>query len=79
MNRTKQELSRDYYVLLKIWRDIEKKAKEVQARRSSTRRVTSACARSGDYFTTEISEILVDDMETFRKCAPTSARWRRAT
>lgn len=65
MNRTKQEPP-DYYVLPKIRRDIEKKAREVHApaliHQEATRRVLLR-----DYFTTEIQEILVDDMETFRK------------
>lgn len=67
MNRTKQELSRDYYVLLKIWRDIEKKAKEVHAPALIHQEGDFGVRSLRDYFTTEISEILVDDMETFRK------------
>ena len=67
MNRTKQELSRDYYVLLKIWRDIEKKAREVHAPALIHQEGDFGVRSLRDYFTTEIQEILVDDMETFRK------------
>ncbi|HNQ02167.1 MAG TPA: Rne/Rng family ribonuclease, partial [Syntrophales bacterium] len=67
MNRTKQELSRDYYVLLKIWRDIEKKAREVHAPALIHQEGDFGVRSLRDYFTSEIQEILVDDLETFRK------------
>ncbi|HSD94516.1 MAG TPA: Rne/Rng family ribonuclease [Syntrophales bacterium] len=67
MNRTKQELSRDYYVLLKMWREIENKAQSVHAPALIHQEGDFGVRSLRDYFTTEISEILVDDMETFRK------------
>lgn len=67
MNRTKQELSRDYYVLLKLWREIENKAKSVHGPALIHQEGDFGVRSLRDYFTTEIQEILVDDMETFRK------------
>ncbi|HTZ40774.1 MAG TPA: Rne/Rng family ribonuclease [Syntrophales bacterium] len=67
MNRTKQELSRDYYVLLRIWREIEKKAKGVQAPALLHQEGDFGVRSLRDYFTTEIQEIWVDELETFRK------------
>ena len=67
MNRTKQELSRDYYVLLKLWREIENKAKAVPAPALLHQEGDFGVRSLRDYFTTEILEIRVDDIETFRK------------
>jgi ribonuclease E len=67
MNRTKQELSRDYFVLLRIWREIENKAKEVQGPLLIHQEGDFGVRSLRDYFTTEIQEIWVDEIETFRK------------
>jgi len=67
MNRTKQELSRDYYVLLKLWREIESKAQSVRAPALIHQEGDFGVRSLRDYFTTEIQDIFVDDMETFRK------------
>ncbi|HEX7504865.1 MAG TPA: Rne/Rng family ribonuclease [Syntrophales bacterium] len=67
MNRTKQELSRDYYVLLKLWREIENKAKGVSAPALLHQEGDFGVRSLRDYFTTEILEIWVDEIETFRK------------
>ncbi|HLA27219.1 MAG TPA: Rne/Rng family ribonuclease [Syntrophales bacterium] len=66
MNRTKQELSRDYQHLLRLWQEIQKKAKTVPAPSLIFQESDFGVTTLRDYFTPEITEILVDDPETFR-------------
>jgi len=66
-NRTKQEISRDYQHLVRLWKEITKKTKSI-SKPSMIYQETDFGVRSlRDYLTSEIDEILVDDLETFRK------------
>jgi ribonuclease E len=66
-NRTKQEIARDYQHLVRLWKEINKKAKSI-SNSSMIYQETDFGVRSiRDYLTSEIDEIMVDDLETFRK------------
>ncbi|MBW6487118.1 MAG: Rne/Rng family ribonuclease [Syntrophobacterales bacterium] len=67
MNRTKQELSRDYQHLFRLWTEIQKKAAELAAPALIYQESAFGVRSLRDYFTTDIDEILVDDAETFRQ------------
>jgi len=67
MNRTKQELTRDYQHLLRLWQEIQKKAKSVSAPALIYQESDFGVRTLRDYFTPEISAIWVDDLETFKK------------
>jgi len=67
MNRTKQELSRDYQHLTRLWKEIQKHAKATTAPAVIYQESDFGVCSLRDYFTSEIEEILVDDTETFRK------------
>jgi ribonuclease E len=67
VNRTKQELSRDYQHLSRLWKEIKKKASAVSAP-ALIYQVSDFSVRSlRDYLTPDVEEILVDDVETFKK------------
>jgi ribonuclease E len=66
-NRTKQEIARDYQHLVRLWKEICRKAKSI-SKPSMVYQETDFGVRSlRDYLTSEIDEILIDDLETFRK------------
>jgi len=67
MNRTKQELARDYQHLSRLWKEIQKRAKTTPAPSLIYQESDFGIRSLRDYFTTEIEEILVDDVDTFRK------------
>ena len=67
MNRTKQELARDYQHLSRLWKEIRKGAAETAAPALIYQESAFGVRSLRDYFTTDIEEILVDDMETFRQ------------
>ena len=67
MNRTKQELSRDYQHLSRLWKEIQKRAKGTAAPALIYQESDFGVCSLRDYFTTEIEEILVDDPDTFRQ------------
>ncbi|MBI4633010.1 MAG: Rne/Rng family ribonuclease [Deltaproteobacteria bacterium] len=67
MNRTKQELSRDYQLLSRLWKEIRKRAEDVSAPALIYQESDFGVCSLRDYFTSEIEEILVDDTETFKK------------
>ena len=67
MNRTKQELSRDYQHLLRLWKEIQKRANTAFPPALIYQESDFGIRSLRDYFTSEIEEILVDDLETFRK------------
>jgi ribonuclease E len=67
INRTKQEIQRDYQFLMRLWRDIQKKAQSVSAPYFLYQETDFGVRSLRDYLTQEIDEILVDDVETFRK------------
>jgi ribonuclease E len=66
-NRTKQEISRDYQLLMRLWKEICKKAKSINAPSLIYQETDFGVRSLRDYLTPEIDEILVDDQETFRK------------
>ncbi|HQG35186.1 MAG TPA: Rne/Rng family ribonuclease [Syntrophales bacterium] len=67
MNRTKQELARDYQHLSRLWKEIQKAAKSTPAPAVIYQESDFGVCSLRDYFTSEIEEILVDDTDTFRK------------
>ncbi len=67
INRTKQEIQRDYQFLMRLWRDIQKKSQSAPAPYFLYQETDFGVRSLRDYLTQEIDEILVDDVETFRK------------
>lgn len=67
MNRTKQELHRDYQMLLRLWNDLKKKAEKTQGPDLIYEESDFAVRSFRDYYTSDISEVFVDDIETLRK------------
>ncbi|MBN2568518.1 MAG: ribonuclease E/G [Deltaproteobacteria bacterium] len=67
MNRTKQELTRDYQMLLRLLKDIKRKAARLPAPALIYRESDFAVKAFRDYYTSDIEEILVDDINTYRK------------
>jgi ribonuclease E len=67
INRTKQEIQRDYQFLMRLWNEIFKKASSVAAPYFLYQETDFGVRSLRDYLTLEIDEILVDDLETFRK------------
>jgi ribonuclease E len=67
MNRTKQELARDYQHLSRLWKEIQKGAAETTAPSLIYQESAFGVRSLRDYFTPDIEEILVDDLETFRQ------------
>jgi ribonuclease E len=67
MSRTRQELARDYQHLSRLWKEIQKRAKAAPAPSLIYQESDFGIRSLRDYFTSEIEEILVDDVETFRK------------
>ena len=67
MNRTKQELARDYQHLSRLWKEIQKQAGETKAPAMIYQESDFGVRSLRDYFTTDIEEMLVDDVETFRQ------------
>ncbi len=67
INRTKPEIQRDYQFLMRLWKDIFKKAESVAAPYFLYQETDFGVRSLRDYLTLEIDEILVDEVETFRK------------
>ncbi|HOC58619.1 MAG TPA: Rne/Rng family ribonuclease [Smithellaceae bacterium] len=67
INRTKQEIQRDYQFLMRLWKEIQKKAESVAAPFFLYQETDFGVRSLRDYLTQEIDEIQVDDLETFRK------------
>jgi len=67
INRTKQEIHRDYQLLMRIWKEIYKKANVSHAPLLIYHETDFGVRSLRDYLTLEVEEILVDDIETFRK------------
>jgi ribonuclease E len=67
INRTKPEIQRDYQFLLRLWKEIYKKAESVEAPYFLYQETDFGVRSLRDYLTLEIDEILVDEVETFRK------------
>ena len=66
-NRTKQEIFRDYQLLMRLWKEICKKAISINAPSLIYQETDFGVRSLRDYLTPEIDEIWVDDQETFRK------------
>ncbi|HPV48083.1 MAG TPA: Rne/Rng family ribonuclease [Smithellaceae bacterium] len=67
INRTKQEIQRDYQFLLRLWKDIHRKSESVTAPYFLYQETDFGVRSLRDYLTPEVEEIQVDDVETFRK------------
>lgn len=67
INRTKQELSRDYQHLSRLWKEIRKRAETDPAPALIYQESDFGVRSLRDYFTSEIEEILVDDIDTYRE------------
>jgi len=67
MSRTKQELIRDYQMLLRLWKDIKGKSEKTTAPGLIYQETDFAIRAFRDYYTSDINEILVDDFETAQK------------
>jgi ribonuclease E len=67
INRTKQEIMRDYQLLMRLWKEIYKKASKINAPLLIYQETDFGVRSLRDYLTPDIDEILVDDYETFRK------------
>lgn len=67
INRTKQELLRDYQMLARLWKDIQKKAESSVAPALVYKESEFAVRVLRDYFSSDIDEILVDNSETLKK------------
>ena len=67
MNRTKQELARDYQHLSRLWKEIQKRAETTAAPALIYQESDFGVCSLRDYFIPEIEEILVDDVDTFRQ------------
>lgn len=67
INRTKQELSRDYQHLLRLWKEILKKNKSIAAPALIYQESDFGVRSMRDYFTSDIEDIWVDEVETWRK------------
>ena len=66
-NRTKQEIFRDYQLLMRLWKEICKKASGINAPSLIYQETDFGVRSLRDYLTPDIDEIWVDDQETFRK------------
>jgi len=65
--QNKRELSKDLNRLLRMWREIKKRVAEAPSL-SLIHKEQDLCLRTlRDYFTSDVSEILVDDRETYTK------------
>ncbi|MEE9913298.1 MAG: Rne/Rng family ribonuclease [Deltaproteobacteria bacterium] len=67
INRTKPEIQRDYQFLMRLWKEIFKKAESVEAPYFLYQETDFGVRSLRDYLTLEIDEILVDEIEAFRK------------
>ncbi len=67
LKQNKRELSRDLNRLLRMWKNIKKNVQEASPL-TLVHKEQDVCLRTlRDYFTSEISEVLVDDKETLAK------------
>ncbi|HPK53446.1 MAG TPA: ribonuclease E/G, partial [Smithellaceae bacterium] len=67
MNRTKQEIYRDYQHLVRLWKEIKKKSDNTSAPLLIYQETDFGVRSLRDYLTPEVEEILVDDYDTCRK------------
>jgi len=67
INRTKPEIYRDYQHLMRLWKEIVKKAESLVGPIIVYQETDFGVRSLRDYLTPEIEEILVDDCDTYRK------------
>lgn len=67
LNRKKPELARDYQHLSRLWKQIQVKSEESAAPALIYQESDFGVRSLRDYFTPDIQEILVDDVETIKK------------
>ncbi len=67
INRTKQEIQRDYQFLMRLWKEIIKKAEDATEPSLLYQETDFGVRSLRDYLTLEVDEIWVDEVETFRK------------
>ena len=67
INRTKQEIQRDYQFLMRLWKEITKKAEDASEPSLLYQETDFGVRSLRDYLTQEMDEIWVDEVETFRK------------
>jgi ribonuclease E len=66
-NSTKTMLTADLRYLMRVWKDIDKKAVKQPAPSLLYKEQTLAVRSLRDYFTTDVTEILIDSPEVFRE------------
>jgi ribonuclease E len=66
INRTKQEIFRDYQHLVRLWKEIIKKTDNIGAPFLVYQETDFGVRSLRDYLTQEIEEIFVDDTDTYR-------------
>jgi len=67
VNRKKHELLRDYLNILKLYKEIEKLASQLPAPALLHQESDFGVRSLRDYLTMDIEEIVIDDLETFRR------------
>jgi ribonuclease E len=67
LKQSKKELFRDLNRLLRMWEDIRKRVKNAPSLSLIHKEQDICLSTLRDYFTNEITEVLVDDKETFAK------------
>ncbi len=67
IGRAKTELMRDYKYLHRVWTDIKKKAQTEKAPALVYKELDLAVRAARDYLTQDVSEVWVDDPETFEQ------------
>jgi len=67
IGRAKTELTRDYKILHRLWGEIKKKAQTEKAPALVYKELDLAVRAARDYLTQDVSEVWVDDPETFEQ------------
>ncbi|MDH3976058.1 MAG: Rne/Rng family ribonuclease [Deltaproteobacteria bacterium] len=67
MGRSKPDLKRDLNNLLKMWNIIKGKAKSTKAPSSIYRESDLVLRSIRDYFTTDVKEVLIDNLDAYKK------------
>ena len=67
LKQSKKDFSRDLHRLLRMWNDIRKRVKNAPPFSLVHKEQDICLSTLRDYFTSEITEVLVDDKETFTK------------
>ena len=67
INRTKQELIRDYQMVFRLWKNLKKKAEKAPVPSLIYEESDFGIRAFRDYYTADIDEILVDNQDTYKK------------